>query len=88
MHLGLTRYWQIALTFGLVFSTAANAQESYGASKTPRNKFSTSALNKTFQNPGLRADRLIPNNSTIATLAVIPETVDLVKDFEGFRSYS
>ena len=72
MRLGLTQYWQIALTLGVVFSSTVNISPSQAS----------------VEKSGNKSGKIAEESLVIAKLSVIPEAVSLVKDFEGFRSYS
>lgn len=72
MLLNSTRYWQVALTLSVVFSSAVNIPQSQASVEKSGNESGKSA----------------EENLVVTTLPVSPEAVNLVKDFEGFRPYA
>jgi lysozyme len=85
MLLSSARYWQVAIISGILLNLALNVSKSSASFKIPKNNSDASALMEA--SPDLtRLDTLIADNWLESKLSVIPEAVNLVKNFEGFRS--
>ncbi len=85
MLLSSARYWQVAIISGVLFNLALNVSKSSASFKIPKNNSDASTLTET--SPDLtKFDTLVAENWIESKLSVIPEAVNLIKNFEGFRS--
>ncbi len=79
-------YSYVVITGGVVLSFALGAAKSYATSEVSRNKPIKSVLHTTDHNIHSRLDTASPENLIASNLSPVAEAVDLVKNFEGFRS--
>ncbi len=79
-------YSYVVIACGVALSFALGAAKSDATSEVSRNKLIKSVLHTTDHNIHSRLDTVSPKNLIASNLSPVPEAVDLVKNFEGFRS--
>ncbi len=81
-------YSYVVIACGVALSLALSAAKSYATSEVSRNKPTRSVFHTKDQNFNSRLDSASPENLILiaSNLSPVPEAVDLVKNFEGFRS--
>ena len=79
-------YSYVVIAGGVALSFALGATKSYATSEVSRNKPIKSVLQTTDHNIPSRLDTASPKNLIASNLSPVPEAVELVKNFEGFRS--
>ena len=83
-------YSYVVIACSVALSFALGAAESYATSEVSRKKPIKSVFHTTAHNINSRLDSRLdtasPENLIASNLSPIPEAIDLVKNFEGFRS--
>ena len=79
-------YSYVVIACSVALSFALGATKSSATSEVSRNKLIKSVFQTTEGNLNSRLDTASPENLIVSNLSPVPEAVDLVKNFEGFRS--